>query len=155
METIEQKKRRLYGKKDLPTYLKEINEILLIEVDSDNLLSIVKTDEIRNHFSSKRLKNSYKILFDEKEKFKEIVLKNIGNTSGQFFIFTSLSINCGALAIDSILDFNFNFGFNSITSGIITITKSNLSKEILLDFTEENGIKYLEIEIYETKPLSN
>jgi hypothetical protein len=155
METIEQKKRRLYGKQYLSAYLLELNKILLIKVDTANLLSIVKTDEIRSYFNLKKLKNSYKILFNEKDKLKEIVLRNNESISGQYYVFTSLSINCGVVKIDSLFDFNFNFPFNALASGVITITKSDLSKEILLDFSEENGIKYLEIEVYETKPLNN
>jgi hypothetical protein len=49
METYEQKKRRLFGKQYLPQYLEEFNKILKIHVDATNLLSIVETDEIRQH----------------------------------------------------------------------------------------------------------
>ena len=58
-------------------------------------------------------------------------------------------MNCGILMIDSLQEFNFDFSFEDMRSGIITLTRADLFEEILLDFNEENGVEYLEIEIYE------
>ena len=149
METYEQKKRRLFGKQFLPQYLEELNKILKIHVDSTNLSSIVEMDEVRQNILAKKLKYKFKILFNEKEKLKEIIFSNIERFNDKYYVFTSYSMNCGILMIDSLQEFNFDFSFEDMRSGIITLTRADLFEEILLDFNEENGVEYLEIEIYE------
>ena len=76
METYEQKKRRLFGKKYLQTYLGELKSILQINVDAVDLLSIVETDKLNEIDYSNYSKKSFNILFNEKDKLKEFIFNN-------------------------------------------------------------------------------
>ncbi|MCE6987854.1 hypothetical protein [Dyadobacter sp. CY323] len=148
MEKFEQKRRRLFDKQDIPSYVTELNKILVIRVDPTDLLSIEVSDEIRQKNLAKNLKFSAKILFEEKDKLRKIITAN--EVSGaKYYLFTKLSKDCGSLLLDSFDDFNFDFSFDALLSGVITFTQEDLLKEIVLDFYEERGVKYLEIEIYE------
>lgn len=147
METYEQKKRRLFGKQYLPKYLQELNKILKIHVDGTNLLSIVETDEIRQHILVKELKYKTTVFFNEKEKLKEIILNNCERTNDKYYIFTSYSNDCGTLKINLFQEFNFYFSFNDEHVGLITFIREDLLEKIILDFYEENKIYYLDIEI--------
>ena len=144
METIEQKKRRLFGKQDLPVYLGELCKILKKDIDKSMILSIVETDNIREKNQAKKLSNSSKILFKNKEKLKSIIYEK----EYPYYVFTSYSRDCGTLLINSLDEFNFEFSFSDITSGIITLTRKDLQKEIILDFYEEDKLQYIDIEIY-------
>jgi hypothetical protein len=147
METYEQKKRRLFGKQYLPQYLEEFNKILKIHVDATNLLSIVETDEIRQHILAKELKYKTKILFNEKEELKEIIFNSSERTNDKYYIFTSYSNDCGTLKINLLQDFNFDFSFKDEHVGLITFIREDLLEKIILDFYEENKIECLDIEI--------
>jgi len=149
METFEQKKRRLFGKQLLPKYLEELSKILNIQVDASNLLSIVEMDEVRHNILAKKLKYKFKILFNDKEKLKQIIYNNIKSINEKYYVFTSYSTDCGILLIDSLQDFNFDFSFKDMHSGIVTLTRADLLEEVILDFYEESGGEYLDIEIYE------
>ncbi|PWJ57016.1 hypothetical protein CLV98_109125 [Dyadobacter jejuensis] len=148
METTEQKRRRLFGKQDVPLYLAELNKILKIHIGPTDLLSIVETDEIRQQNLAKNLIFSTKILFDEKNKLKEIIKINEVLGVG-YYVFTKYSRDCGTLLMNSFDNFDFDFPFDALLSGLITFTQEDLRKEIVLDFYEEDGVEYLEIEIYE------
>ena len=142
-ESLEQKKRRLFGKQ----YLSEYQEVINIMTKNDfKILSIVETDKLIEKESKLKLRFSKKILFNDKEELKSIIFNNF-NTNDSVYIFTSLSRDCGAVLIDSIIYFNFNFMDDH--SGIISLISSDVKNKILLDFYEEDGLQYLEIESYQ------
>jgi hypothetical protein len=144
-ESLEQKKRRLFGKQ----YLDEYQEIIEKITNNDfKILSIVETDKLIEKESKLKLRFSKKILFNDKEELKRITFNNF-NTNDSVYIFTSLSRDCGAVLIDSINSFNFNFNFMDDHSGIISLISSDVKNKILLDFYEEDGLLYLEIESYQ------
>lgn len=152
METYEQKKRRLFGKQHLKTYLEELNRIVKIDVVAADLLSIIETDKICDvKISSipKNLRHSFKILFEEKEKLREIISNYIAKTHHKVYVITSYSMDCGALKINSLNDFNFDFSFKDEHTGLISLIREDLLEKIVLDFYKEDEIEYLEIEIYE------
>jgi hypothetical protein len=151
METYEQKKRRLFGKQYLQSYLGELKSILQISVETLDLLPIVETDKLSEIDYSNYLKMSFNILFNEKNKLKEIIFKNCERVNKSYFIFTEYSLDCGTLKISKLQDFNFDFSFKSLHSGLISLISEDLSEKIILDFSEENGDEYLEIEIYKIK----
>ena len=144
-ESLEQKKRRLFGKQYLSEYQEVINKITKNDF---KILSIVETDKLIEKESKLKLRFSKKILFNDKEELKSIIFNNF-NTNDSVYIFTSLSRDCGAVLIDSIIYFNFNFNFMDDHSGIITLISSDVKNKILLDFYEEDGLQYLEIESYQ------
>ncbi len=147
MDTNEQKKRRLYGKQDLPLYIGELHKILKKEITASMLLSIIETDRIREQNQAKQLIYSSKILFADKDKIENVLLKDLDEVNNKYFVFTSYTKDCGTILINLLREFNFNFSFKDVPSGIITLTREDLLKEIVLDFYEENKIQYLDIEI--------
>ncbi|MEP7269442.1 MAG: hypothetical protein ABI844_17630 [Saprospiraceae bacterium] len=153
METYDQKRRRLYGKQDLPIYLAELRKILKIDVDESLLLSIAETDLVRQNCLAKQLMCSYKILFNDKEKLKKILLESPRSKIGNYYVFTSYSKDCGAAVISTLNDFNFDFSYKAVPSGIITLTRVDLVEEIVLDFYVECDTEYLEVLTYE-KPIN-
>ena len=144
-ESLEQKKRRLFGKQYLSEYQEVINKITKNDF---KILSIVETDKLIEKVSKLKLRFSKKILFNDKEELKSIIFNNF-NTNDSVYIFTSLSRDCGAVLIDSIIYFNFNFNFMDDHLGIISLISSDIKNKILLDFYEEDGLQYLEIESYQ------
>jgi hypothetical protein len=66
MENIEQKKRRLYGKRYREEYLKELNALTNVKVSESNLLSIVESDLIGNVVKNDTYKTT--IRFNDKSK---------------------------------------------------------------------------------------
>ncbi len=151
METYDQKRRRLFGRKFLPRYLKELNQIIRGQVHEMNLLTLRETDNIREikiKGTPHCIKKVERILFNEKEELKTIILGNPERARKGYYVLTSDSIDCGAYKIKSILDFDLDFPFNATQSGIITLIRMDLSEEIILDFFEEQGTQYIDIEIY-------
>ncbi|TGN30004.1 hypothetical protein [Empedobacter tilapiae] len=145
IETIEQKKRRLFGRQYLEEYLKIIHKITIIK--NPKIISIVETDRINNN--QNKLNNSFsiKLLFNNKSDLKNIILKQF-KSKDTVYLFIPLSEDCGAIEMDSIINFNFNFNFTDEPSGIISIISKNLKEKILLDFYEEQEVKYIEFEYY-------
>lgn len=146
METLEQKKRRLYGKSNLNEYLKELEAITKIDVSQIDLLSIVESDKVVFNGDDKSYKA--KILFNDKERLLILFGDLLKLKDGKAFLSTEYSKDCGLLEIDSLKDFNVNFNFNDEHSGLITIVLKDLSNKLLLDFYEENQQQYLEIKVY-------
>ena len=126
------------------------NQEVINKITKNNfkILSIVETDKLIEKESKLKLRFSKKILFNDKEELKSIIFNNF-NTNDSVYIFTSLSRDCGAVLIDSIIYFNFNFNFMDDHSGIISLISSDVKNKILLDFYEEDGLQYLEIESYQ------
>lgn len=146
METLEQKKRRLYGKQVLNNYLKELNALVNIDISKKDLLSIVESDKVIYTNNSKFYKA--KILFNDKEKLLLFIGDLLKLKIGKVLLSTTHSKDCGLLQINSLKDFNVNFEFSNEHSGLITIVLKDLSNKLILDFYEENQELYLEIESY-------
>ncbi|MDD3080287.1 MAG: hypothetical protein PHH37_14470 [Paludibacter sp.] len=147
-ETLEQKKRRLFGKQYLTKYIDVVKKITTQQENNEiRLLSITETDKLIVKENTLKLIFSTKILFNNKLDLKKIILEKV-NTNDKIYLFTSLSQHCGAVVLESITEFNFNFNFGDDPSGIISLLSFKVDKKILLDFYEEEGIKYIEIEYY-------
>lgn len=151
METLEQKKRRLFGKKHLPRYLRELNKLLRKGVKAQDLLSIVDTDSFMNsvsYFKDKKPYNKEIIKFSDKSRLKEIFSKEIIDWDVPYMIYLSDSLDCGLLEIPSLYYFNFDFSFYDEHAGIITFTRIDGEQKIVLDYYEEDDEKFIEIETY-------
>ncbi|WP_343703073.1 hypothetical protein [Chitinophaga sp.] len=148
METHEQKKRRLYGKR----YFKEYNSILeKLQKNGDpkrDLLSIAETDDFIAKSPDFSLLISKKLLFPDKEGLKSLITDNVKCQDQPFYLLNALSRDCGALKLSSLHDFNLDFHFYDDSSGIITLTAVSYKEKILLDFYIENDVQYLEVELY-------
>ncbi|WP_353118217.1 hypothetical protein [Myroides odoratus] len=146
LESLEQKKRRLYGKKYLKEYIGVIKRITTLNEHEINLLSIIETDNIIEKEKTLKFQSSSKLFFNDKEELKKFIIEKLNTDS--IYVCTQFSVDCGILMIDSLKVFNFQFDFDDDSSGIITLINSNLEHKVLLDFYEENGLKYIEIEYY-------
>ncbi|MHC5310906.1 hypothetical protein ACYSNM_12750 [Myroides sp. LJL116] len=147
VENLEQKKRRLYGRKYFNEYMDVIKRITLLNENEVRVLSIVETDDIIEKERELQLKSSIKVFFKDKDVLRKFTLDKF-RTEDCIYLFTNFSQDCGALAMDSINSFNFQFDFNDDPSGIIKLINSSLEDKILLDFYEEQGLKYIEVEYY-------
>lgn len=145
-ETLEQKKRRLLGKKLLNDYLKELEALTNIEIKEDLLLSIPDTDSIGKISKEHMYKST--ISFNEKEKLLLYIGELINIKDGNCFLYITYSRDCGALKLSSLKDFNTNFKFYDEHAGILSIVMADLTNELLLDYYEEDGEHYLEIEAF-------
>ncbi|MBW3469836.1 hypothetical protein LZF95_21070 [Algoriphagus sp. AGSA1] len=145
-ETFDQKKRRLFGKQSLQSY---INTIEKLTTDSERcILSIVETDKILEKVST--LKEVFKTVlpFEDKTGLKNIVNEKF-KSEDSIYLLTSLSRDCGGIVINSIANFNFNFNFDDDSGGIFSLVSNDLKERILFDFYEENGKKFIEIEYFQ------
>lgn len=152
-ETYEQKKRRLYGKQHLYKYIKELNALTNIDVCNENLFSIVETDKIvsgiKEHlYKSSNTFSKSKILFSDKESLLILIGHIINLKNDEVYISTEFSLDCGLLKLASLNDFNVNFDYEKVTSGLFSITLKDFSNSLLFDFYEEDYEYYLEIESY-------
>lgn len=148
METSEQKKRRLFGKLKQPGYLEELSCILNFQPKAENLLSIVETDLVRNSCKTSESLSKNVIGFDDKEELVRIMQDISSKESTNYFAFIKDSEDCGTIKIDLLKDFYFNFRYDAVRSGIVSFIQEDLKKSIVLDFYEENGVAYVEIESF-------
>ena len=137
---------RLSRKQYLSEYLKELNALTNIKITEDMLLSRVESNEVGSVSREKSYKTE--ILFHEKDKLSIFIGKLIKLKDGDAYLHVTHSKSCGLLKLNSLKDFNVNFNFDDEHAGLITIFFRNLSNELLLDYYEENGEYYLEIETY-------
>ncbi len=144
MESLEQKKRRLYGKKVLPVYLRELNHLVNTEVTEKDLLSIVDTDHIV--YKGNDDCTTFLFSFYDKNKLRTIFENLCALEEKQCFLRTIYSVDCGVLALNNILEFNIDFEFQDEHSGLITILSGDLKNKLILDFYEKNDHNILEIE---------
>lgn len=147
-ESLEQKKRRLFGTQYLNEYKKVIKKLTKSNIQDNKILSILETDKINENGLKLKIKFSKKVLFKDKEELKNIAFE-IFKTDENVYLFTSLSMDCGVIMIKSITSFNFDFDFMDDSSGIISLIDLNVKNKILLDFYEEDKLQYLEIELYQ------
>lgn len=149
METKEQKRRRIMGKLFLGRYLIYLNCILNRKIDSEKLLSIVATDDFYHQIDYQiKPQLSQTFRFSERNRLKEYLQENNIELMSNFILWIKYTNNCGAVMINILDDFNFNFQFNSIEGGVITLTEISYKYQILLDFYEENDMEYIDIQIY-------
>ena len=52
------------------------------------------------------------------------------------------------MSIDGLDEFNFSFDFSDEHAGIIVLLAENQLDKLLLDFYEDGGVTYLDIEAY-------
>ncbi len=155
METLEQKRRRLFGNCNyMAKYLVELNKLLKKEVKKEDLLSIVDTDKFISQTSrAKGQVPDYKQVFKfcDKQTQKAILMEEISNWNAPYMMYLSYSLDCGLMKIPSLHCFNWDFSFYDEHAGIIIFTRVDGVEEIVLDYYEEDGENFIELEIYRAK----
>jgi hypothetical protein len=146
MENIEQKKRRLYGKRYREEYLKELNALTNVKVSESNLLSIVESDLIGNVVKNDTYKTT--IRFNDKEELLILVGEMIKAKNKSCYLYTTYSQDCGVLKLKNLNEFNINFNFEDEHAGLIKIVLEDLTNEIILDFYMQDNDSYLDLEVF-------
>ena len=146
MENIEQKKRRLYGKRYLEEYLKELNALTNVKVSESNLLSIVESDLVGTVVKNTTYKTT--ISFNDKEKLLLLVGEMIKAKNNKCYLYTTYSQDCGVLKLKNLNEFNINFNFEDEHAGLIKIVLEDLTNEIILDFYKHDNDAYLDLEVF-------
>ena len=145
-ETYEQKRRRLFGKVNfLPEYLNTLRRILKTEVTTNQLLTIVDTDDFLSRNKSWLCVYKETIPFEDKNKLKEIVHSIEQDESIPYLIWLDQSTSCGLYMIPNLSAFNWDFKFDDDPNGIISLMRRDGKKEIVLDFYEEDNQNLLDI----------
>jgi|SRR5690554_5138234 len=131
-ETIEQKKRRLFGKQYLEEYKKTISKICKSDYE---LLSIVDSDKIYSELKELRKLDYLTFSFDEKVNVWNAYKSNFVNN---IYLITRLSEDCGIIKVKDIDCFNIDFDFFAEPEGMIIIVNEGLNYKLLFDFYEDN-----------------
>lgn len=154
METLAQKKRRLFGRQYLPKYLEELSRLLGRKVEPTELLSIVQTDEFIdsvNYFKESKPDYKETIKFSDKARLKTILCKTIIGWNVPYMIYLSYSLDCGLMRISSLFCFNWDFNFDDEHGRFIAFTRTDGKERIVLDYDEEHLEQILEVRIYKKK----
>ena len=149
-ETYEQKKRRLFGKQHLPEYLEILGRLLRQNIHAQDLLSIVATDEfIRSTAYFKDIAPCYEktIEFSDKTALKRILSDEVSDWNLPYTMYISGSLDCGLLVIPTLSWFDLDFSFDDDPGGLASFTRIDGEEHIVLDYYEERGTQYLEIQI--------
>jgi len=144
-------KRKAIGKTFIDKYFRELNTVSNKEINSDDLLSIEDTYQYIDSISNIRKLNHYKsepFEFHDKNRLTDFFIDIINKKNGKAILITKYSEYCGALPLNGLQDFNFNFPYNAEHSGLITLILEDLSNELILDFWDDQGQKLIEIETY-------
>jgi len=149
METAEQRRKRIMGKQFLPRYIDSLNKIMLNEISQDDLLSIVETDFFYSQIDySKKAEFRKTILFSDRKNVEEILMEHFIDFNEKYILWIEYANDCGALKLETLNYFNFEFPYNVSKNGIITLTRIDYKYKILLDFYDEDDIQYIDIEIF-------
>ena len=148
-ESIEQKKRRLFGKQYLVEYLAIIKKITKYKNEDDiKIISIPKTDIVINKNVLLEKNAVFRIPFNNKTELKHIVV-GICKKNEPVYLYTDLSKDCGLVFLNSIDEFNFEFNFDDEPNGLIIFIGFENNYKILLDFYEDDDVEYIDIESYQ------
>lgn len=148
-ESVEQKKRRIFGKQYLTEYLVIIKKITKYKSEDDiKIISIPKTDIVINKNILLEKDAVFRIPFNNKAELKHIVEEKCKKNE-PVYLYTDLSKDCGLVFLNSIDEFNFEFNFDDEPNGLIILIGIESNYKILLDFYEEDDIKYIEIASYQ------
>lgn len=148
LKDIELKRLRIQGKLYLSQYLKELEALTIIDKSSleERLLSIETTSSLPQ--INRAVFHKKQIRFDEKQRLRELFTKLANCKDGHAFLLTDYSKFCGALKLNTILEFDVNFLFGDEHQGMVVISLEDNSNELLLDFFEEGSERKMEVEIF-------
>ncbi|MGI6339278.1 MAG: hypothetical protein ACOXZV_07885 [Bacteroidales bacterium] len=141
--------RKVKGKSILNSYLEELNLIVRVKLSEKDLIPLEETEHLisrRKQISKSIPQKKVKLKFEDKARLYGYLnaLESVRN--GKIILFTEYSKYCGALLLNSFNDINYDFSFDDEHSGIVSILSENLNDKLLLDFYEEDGSFFIEVE---------
>jgi hypothetical protein len=135
--------REFHGK-----YIKKINDLLFIDIESIKFLSLEESDNIRKTICGYKV--STKKYDASNENNLKYLIQNLKENKGSYYIFIDHDWEyCGCFQINSlgILREDFTFS-NYITDDIVFIEDTFFSK-LILDYYEMDNQFFIDYEIYE------
>jgi hypothetical protein len=137
------------GKSLMSSYLKELNLLSKLKIKVNDLITFEETEMIihkRKEISESIPSEKLVLKFEDKDRLLHYLSKMAELKKGKIYMFTEYSKSCGALLLNSLIDFNYNFAFSDEHSGIISFLSEDLKDKLILDFYEESGQYIIEIE---------
>lgn len=140
--------RKQRGKTYLQKYFQELNTLLNKDLGEYKILDLEETDRIING-----IKDSYcfkeRIIFDQRKTYLDYYFHQyLQFNQSKVYLFTNYSIDCGITILDNLNMFKTDFDFYSEHAGLISLISEDLLTKIVLDFEEQNGQYFLEIELH-------
>lgn len=137
------------GKGLINTYLKELNLLSIRKIEVNDLITLEETKMIihkRQEIGKSIPSEKLVLKFEDKDRLLSYLSKMAELKKGKIYLFIEYTKNCGALLLNSLKDFNYNFSFSDEHSGIISFLSEDLKDKLVLDFYEDTGQHILEIE---------
>lgn len=134
-------------------YLEELGQLSAVVITERNLLSIAETRQITDKVRTcdYALHATSSIFFSEirQAKFAAFIRLMRGTNDEPITLWTPRSRNCGCALLSSLGEIRFDFSFDLIPEGILSVVTRSCSDRLLLDFTREaSGREVLKVETY-------
>jgi hypothetical protein len=139
---------KAYGKIYRNQHIAELNALIKVPIQEENFMSVEDTDtfmNIRLMYVS-RLKKTTP--FSDKHILCSVIDCIANHYKGSVLFFSYYSEYCGMYVLNTIADFNCNFGFYDESKGLISLQTSNNNNRLVIDFYEEYNEYLLDIEVY-------
>lgn len=142
---------KVYGKIYKEKYLAELRASLTVPVDENRFMSVEDTDCFMNDKREygRTMKATVPFL-DKITLLKEVIASIYDIDTNPILYWTSYSEYCGVYLMPSIATFNSNFDDFYIGGGLIALLSFDQSNKMLLDFYDEDGGDWLDIEVFGT-----
>ena len=138
-------------KVNLKPHLEELNCFTTKTMHESDLLSLDETKKLLDQGQSLRNLNARKfsINFDEirSERFKKYLLKLQEANPSRVYLWIERTNDCGTSVLNGLLDIKWDFDFSCSDNGVLTLVTLDFQDRILFDFFEEDGARYLDIEV--------
>lgn len=137
---------------NIESYLNELSAIVGREVGENELESLTLTHmiqvEAKEKFSGQEtLFFEYSSEYVKSENFKKFIQSLIALNPSPVYVWTEKTNFCGALKVNSLLEINFE-SFELLNNDeIAVLLTSDLNDRLLVDPFEENGLKFMGIEL--------
>ena len=143
--------RQFRYKANIKKHLSQLRHLTGRELSPTDLITLAETDLLRER--SRKLERlpirRFSVPFAERngKLMKDLINKIHGAYQSRIYLWTELANTCGAVWLDSILDFNFEFDFEIDANGVFALESEDLRQKLLLDFSEVESGKLLEVEV--------
>lgn len=141
--------RKNTGKRHMQEYLNELSK--LVHRNKYKVLTLEESDivfeKIKMHISNKYIWKYAKNIFSNKDKLKKIISEIQYINNSNVYMSLGFSEMCGIVLLDYISLFNVDFSFEDEHSGLIKFYDKELKNCLAIDFYEENGSYYYDLEI--------
>lgn len=132
----------------LRQYLTEVAHLSRVPISESDLLSLDDTRQIsdQTRVLSTSSKAVWRMLFEhlKSDEFVAFVRSLDELCRGQITLWTPRSRACGCILLPSLQDVRFDFNFDLIPEGILSVVTRNLQNRLLLDF-RRNAIHQQEV----------